>query len=172
MNHLSGKTLLGKPFWLPILLLVVLAGAASPAVAREPNDRPNILFIMVDDLGKEWVSCYGAEEIETPHVDALGCRGDEVQQCLFDAAMHADAGDVVDRPVSVGAPDWCNHWDVPRWGAGCHFDWKHNVSFARPMKEAGYATAAAGKWQINDFRVSPDAMRQARLRRMVHVDRF
>jgi len=55
---------------------------------------------------------------------------------------------------------WCNHWDVPRWGAGCHFDWKHNVTFARVMKTAGYVCAAAGKWQINDFRVHPDAMKQ------------
>jgi len=53
---------------------------------------------------------------------------------------------------------WVNHWDVPRWGAGCHFDWRHNASFARLLKQAGYATAAAGKWQINDFRVTPDAM--------------
>ena len=29
-------------------------------------EKPNILFIMVDDLGKEWISCYGAEGIETP----------------------------------------------------------------------------------------------------------
>jgi arylsulfatase A-like enzyme len=53
---------------------------------------------------------------------------------------------------------WINHWDVPRWGAGCHFDAKHNLSFARLLKSAGYATAAAGKWQVNDFRVEPEAM--------------
>ena len=35
----------------------------------------NILFIMVDDLGKEWVGCYGADDIKTPHIDALARRG-------------------------------------------------------------------------------------------------
>jgi arylsulfatase A-like enzyme len=54
---------------------------------------------------------------------------------------------------------WTNHWDVPRWGAGCHFDPKHNVTFARPIRDAGYSTGIAGKWQINDFRIQPYVLR-------------
>jgi len=38
-------------------------------------EKPNILFIMVDDLGKEWISCYGAESIRTPNIDALAAGG-------------------------------------------------------------------------------------------------
>ena len=53
---------------------------------------------------------------------------------------------------------WVNHWDVPRWGGGAHFDWNKNPSIARLMQSAGYKTAAVGKWQVNDFRVQPDAM--------------
>ena len=37
--------------------------------------KPNILFIMVDDLGKEWVSCYGSDDVQTPHIDALAKNG-------------------------------------------------------------------------------------------------
>jgi arylsulfatase A-like enzyme len=54
---------------------------------------------------------------------------------------------------------WVNHWDVPRWGVG-YFDPAHYTTVARVLKGAGYATAAAGKWQVNDFRVTPDGMRQ------------
>ena len=39
------------------------------------DDRPNILFILVDDLGKEWVSTYGAEHIKTPNIDRLAATG-------------------------------------------------------------------------------------------------
>lgn len=55
--------------------------------------------------------------------------------------------------------DW--HWDVPRWGIA-YFDWKQkeNTTFARLMKDLGYATCAAGKWQINDFRIEPQAMKK------------
>ena len=53
-----------------------------------------------------------------------------------------------------------NHWDVPRWGRGCHFDPAKNPSIARVLKSAGYRTCVAGKWQINDFRVQPDVLNE------------
>ena len=37
--------------------------------------KPNILFIMIDDLGKDWVSCYGADDIKTPNIDSLAKGG-------------------------------------------------------------------------------------------------
>ena len=33
--------------------------------------KPNILFIMLDDLGKEWISCFGSSQIRTPAIDKL-----------------------------------------------------------------------------------------------------
>ena len=39
------------------------------------NKRPNILFIMLDDLGKEWISGYGASKIKTPSIDKLISTG-------------------------------------------------------------------------------------------------
>ena len=38
-------------------------------------DKPNIIFILLDDLGKEWISCYGGENIKTPHIDKLASSG-------------------------------------------------------------------------------------------------
>ena len=45
---------------------------------------------------------------------------------------------------------WVNHWDVPRWGGRAHFDETMNPSLGIEMKKAGYVTAIAGKWQIDD----------------------
>jgi arylsulfatase A-like enzyme len=39
-----------------------------------------------------------------------------------------------------------------------YFDWRYYTTFARIMKSAGYSTAIAGKWQINDFRIEPNAL--------------
>ena len=127
---------------------------------RAPADKPNILFIMLDDLGKEWISCYGAEDIKTPNIDALAAGGMtftnaySMPQCTPTRVTLLTGK----YPWKTG---WVNHWDVPRWGVG-YFDWKHpeNMTFARLLKKAGYATAAAGKWQINDFRVEPEAMKK------------
>ena len=115
--------------------------------------KPNILFIMVDDLGKDWISCYGADDIETPHIDRLAKGGLKfhnawsMPQCTPTRATLLTG----QYPWRTG---WVNHWDVPRWGVG-YFDWAKYTSFAKVMKTAGYATAIAGKWQINDFRMSP-----------------
>ncbi len=136
---------------------LAMQGTAQGAPAGPAPKRPNILFIMVDDLGPEWLSCYGGQEMKTPHLDALARGGMQ-----FDNAYSMPQCTPTRATLLTGQypyhHGWVNHWDVPRWGAGCHFDWKHNLTFARVMKSAGYATAAAGKWQINDFRVQPDAM--------------
>ncbi len=121
------------------------------------SNQPNILFIMLDDLGKEWIRACGSEENLTPTVDKMAAEGMQftnaysMPQCTPTRVTLLTG----QYPFRNG---WINHWDVPRWGWGCHFDWKHNISFGNVMKSAGYATAAAGKWQINDFRVTPDAM--------------
>ena len=129
--------------------------AASAAAA----DKPNLLLILVDDLGPEWISAYGAEGIETPNVDELARRG-----MLFENAYSMPQCTPTRVTLLTGQypyrHGWTNHWDVPRWGAGAHFDPGKNLSFARLVREAGYATAIAGKWQINDFRVQPNVLRE------------
>ena len=49
-----------------VILLLLLTGCGK----KEPA-KPNILIILVDDLGKEWLSCYGAEDITTTNIDGL-----------------------------------------------------------------------------------------------------
>lgn len=122
-------------------------------------EKPNILFIMADDLGPEWLSCYGSEDMQTPHLDQLAKGGMKFLNAYsMPKCTPTRATLLTGRyPFRHG---WIGHWDVPRWGAGCHFDPKHNISFAQVMKSAGYTTAAAGKWQINDFRIQPDIMQR------------
>jgi len=135
-------------------------GMPSSTRAADAATKPNILLVMVDDLGKEWISSYGAEDIRTPNIDALADGGMRFEnaysmpQCTPSRAALLTG----QYPWRTG---WVNHWDVPRWGVG-YFDWKkrENMTFARLMKPAGYATAVVGKWQINDFRVTPDALKK------------
>ena len=121
------------------------------------NSKPNIVFILVDDLGKEWISSYGAEDINTPNIDALaksGMKFDNVYsmpQCTPTRVTLLTG----QYPFRHG---WVNHWDVPRWGGGAHFDEKMNPALVKEIKKAGYKTCIAGKWQIDDFRVEPDAL--------------
>ncbi|MBI1370484.1 MAG: sulfatase-like hydrolase/transferase [Planctomycetes bacterium] len=143
---------MAKQQWMMVctVLLAMVTGARAA-------EKPNVLFILVDDLGKEWIHCYGAEGIETPNIDGLAAGGMRfvnaygMPQCT-PTRMTLLTGQY---PFHHG---WTNHWDVPRWGCGASFDPNHNNSFGLVMRQAGYATCAVGKWQIDDFRVEPKAM--------------
>lgn len=143
-----------------MLLATILGTTATGMAAEHATAKPNILFILVDDLGKEWISCYGGEEIQTPNIDALAAGG-----MTFNNAYSMPSCTSSRTALLTGKYPWRNgyvsHWDVPRWGVA-YFDWKkkENTTFARLMKDHGYATCAAGKWQINDFRIEPQAMKK------------
>ncbi len=80
----------------------------------DPAERPpNILFILVDDLGKEWVSCYGAEDIATPHIDALAAGGMRFENAYSMPQCTPSRVSLLtgQYPWRTG---WVNHWDVPR----------------------------------------------------------
>ena len=145
-------------FFFGINLLALGASFAAQSPTPEKPSKPNIVFILLDDLGKEWISCYGAEGIQTPNIDRLAATGTKfinaysMPQCAPSRLCLLTG----QYPFRNG---WVNHWDTPRWGVG-YYDWKTNPSLGRVMKSAGYQTAAAGKWQVNDFRFQPDAMVQ------------
>ena len=125
--------------------------------SRPQGEKPNIIFVLFDDLGKEWISCYGAENIQTPNIDKLAREGTlfhnaySMPQCTPSRVCFMTG----QYPFRNG---WVNHWDAPRWGKG-YYDWKKNPSIARTMKNGGYKTATAGKWQLNDFRSQPNVMK-------------
>ncbi len=58
------------------LLLALLPLSAPPARAGvEPTARPNFVFILADDLGRNDLGCYGSSFYETPHLDQLAAKG-------------------------------------------------------------------------------------------------
>lgn len=139
-----------------MIILIAVAVWVSGLSAGATDAQPNMVFIMVDDLGKDWISASGADRIKTPRIDSLAEDG-----MVFHNAWSMPQCTPTRVTLLTGQypwrTGWVNHWDVPRWGVG-YFDWEKNLTFARLLKKAGYRTAVAGKWQINDFRLVPDAM--------------
>lgn len=143
--------------------IVVLGGILPLSACNsvvETDQRPNVVVILVDDLGKEWVDEYGAKGIELENINNLAR-----QSIRFDRAYSMPQSTPSRVAMLTGQypynNGWINHFDVPRWGHGAHFDNSMNNSFARTLRDAGYKTCAAGKWQINDFRLQPEAMVEA-----------
>jgi len=96
-----------------ILSLFVLN---SVKATEDPTpEKPNILCILVDDLGKEWISNYGAEGIETPNIDQLAENGMKFENFYSTPQCTPSRVSLLtgQYPYRNG---WVNHWDVPRWG--------------------------------------------------------
>jgi len=91
----------------PLLLLLFAATLLCAA------EKPNILLILADDLGKEWISCYGAGDITTPNIDALASGG-----MKFNNAWSMPQCTPSRIALLTGTypwrSGWVNHWDVPR----------------------------------------------------------
>ena len=144
-----------------LLTLTISCNSAKPKIktgnTTDSIQKPNILFILLDDMGKEWVSQYNADDINTPNIDQLAKEGMQfnnawsMPQCTPSRVTFVTG----QYPFRHG---WVNHYDVPRWGHGANFDSEKNPSVAKIMKNAGYKTCIAGKWQVNDFRLQPEAM--------------
>lgn len=136
-----------------LLLALSLFLIATPLRADNP---PNIILIMVDDMGRDWVSCYGAEN-QTPNIDRLAKQGLRYTTAWCTPICTPTRVTLLtgQYPFRHG---WVQHYDVPRWG-GDGLDWNRFTTFASAIRDAGYATGIGGKWQINDLRSQPQALK-------------
>lgn len=72
------------------------------------DTRPNILFVMADQLRADYLGCYGATWVDTPHIDALAARGTVFNHCYTNSPVCAPARIALAtgmRPHRVGALD-------------------------------------------------------------------
>lgn len=138
-----------------IALLIWKAAGPGQADESSKKTQPNIIFIMVDDMGRDWVSCYGSEH-QTPNVDRLAKEGMRYTTAWCTPICTPTRVTLLtgQYPFRHG---WAQHYDVPRWGGG-GLDWNKYSTFASAIRDAGYATGIGGKWQINDLRSQPDAL--------------
>ncbi len=112
--------------------------------AQTMKERPNVVLIVADDLGYGDLSCYGAEAIQTPHVDSIARQGVK----FTDA--HAAAATSTPSRYSLLTGEYCFRrpgTDVAAGNAGMIIRPEQHT-LADVFKKAGYATAAFGKWHL------------------------
>lgn len=128
--------------------------SAFTASAQEPSSdesgepvQPNILFILADDLGLEGISAYGGELVGTPNIDRLADEGMTFTHMFVNPYCTPTRSELL-----TGRYPFATNTLFPIWDYDRH---KNDVldvsqpSFARQLKQAGYRTAIAGKWQLS-----------------------
>ena len=126
-------------------------GAASLAIqrqgcgseSRQPEGRPNIVFIIVDDMGWADLGCYGGKQIKTPNIDEMAAQGVRFTDAYSGCTVCAPARSVLMTGLHMG------HTSV-RGNTGGISLLDEDVTAAEVLKKASYATGGFGKWGLGD----------------------
>lgn len=130
-------------FRLLCTFLILCAGVSGVGLADQlpPTDsrQPNIILIMADDVGIEGFGCYGGSSYKTPHIDRLAQQG-----VRFTHAYSQPLCTPTRLQIMTGKYN--------------HRNWKYfgimppeEKTIGHWMKEAGYKTCIAGKWQLQSY---------------------
>jgi arylsulfatase A-like enzyme/dienelactone hydrolase len=128
--------------------LVSVFGKEAGGAEQEPN-QPNIVLILLDNVGKDWFRCYGSQENQTPNIDQLAYAGLRFRNFYITPVCSTSRTMLLTGryPFTTG---WHTHHDAAIYGGG-HLDWNREITFARLLRDAGYSTCISGKWQVNDL---------------------
>ncbi len=127
-----------------VVLGILLVTEVSP-VWSAGQTRPNVLVIFTDDQGSIDLNCYGAKDLQTPHLDRLAKRGVRFTQFYSAAPVCSPsrAGLMTGRvPQRAGVP---GNVSSEHGKAGMPTE---QVTMAEMMKAAGYRTGHVGKWHL------------------------
>lgn len=143
-------------------VVLVQCGTGSDHSVRKNNDKPNIIFILADDLGYGDLGAYGQTKIETPNIDHLAATG-----MLFTCYYCGSPVSAPSRTVLLtgrhtghsqvrGNDEWSERGDVWNYRAmiadstleGQRPLATGTTTIATLLKSAGYKTGMTGKWGL------------------------
>ena len=128
------------------LVLALLAVSAAISLGAE---RPNIIFILSDDLAQGDVGCYGQKLIQTPNLDRMAAEGTRFTQAYCGTTVCAPSRTSLITGLHMGHSPVRANREIGTEGqlplpAG-------TFTVAQLLKGAGYATACVGKWGMGMF---------------------
>jgi arylsulfatase A-like enzyme len=137
----------------------LLVASATVAHCRAAAQRPNIVFILADDLGYTDVACYGSKYYETPNIDRLAVRG------IRFTSGYTCGPNCAPTRAALMSGQYGPRTGVYTVGSIERFDWRSRslrpvdnvtqlplskITIAQSLKKAGYATAMFGKWHLGE----------------------
>lgn len=122
---------------------------------KQATEKPNIIFIMADDLGYSDLGCYGQQLIKTPKIDSMAAHGMKFTQCYSGASVCAPSRSVLMTGMHTGHTTVRGNFGkggvVGLGGGEGRIPLKESdTTIAQVLKDAGYVTAMVGKWGVGE----------------------
>jgi len=127
-------------------VLSILTSGCLASQQKTNTSKPNIIYIMADDLGYGDLGCYGATKIRTPNIDSLAKQGIR----LTDAHTPSAVCSPTRYGVLTGRYCWRGRLKKEVLWSGydrCLIE-PHRKTIGNMMQESGYKTAQIGKWHL------------------------
>ena len=132
----------------PLVLVVV---AACPGSAIDAAEKPNIIVVLVDDMGFSDIGCYGSE-IETPHLDQLASDGLRFTQFYNSGRCCPTRASLMTglQPHQVGIGHMTEPPEQPLGFEGAYQGYLNDrcTTLAEVLRSGGYHTLMTGKWHL------------------------
>ena len=128
----------------PLLRSICVASLAAASPLTAAATKPNIVFILSDDVGLDTIGCYGSDNHKTPAIDKLAASGLRFETCYAAPLCGPSrcllmSGRYAFRTGGITNQSWRQN------GPGARSANENPV--AKLLKQAGYATGMAGKWR-------------------------
>ena len=127
-----------------LFFLTIIPGLCRAA------EKPNIIFILSDDLAMGDLGCYGQKLIRTPHLDRMAQEGTRFTQAYCGTSVCAPSRSSLMTGLHSGHCPVRANWEIAP-GEGQQPLPAGTVTVAQILKGAGYATACMGKWGMGMF---------------------
>ena len=121
--------------------------------------KPNVVFILSDDLAQGDLGCYGQKLIETPAIDRMAAEGMRFTQAYCGTSVCAPSRTSLMTGLHSGHAPVRGNWEIAP-GEGQYPLPAATVTVAEVLRTAGYRTACMGKWGMGMFETEGSPLKQ------------